>query len=225
MWENIKVFFSELRTENSPSILIKDALTSFFEQNTLRNLGSSLIIFLLLWGIFKFGKKKLKGIKGDKKIKSDFLNSFLDTLIETSLFFYLIFDLLLTILNLHIDPIFEIKVRYCIFFLLILFFIKFFCKYSNFFVENVLQDNPSAKQNVKTVIQIIIWILGILIFFSNVGIDLSPLLAGLGVAGIAIAFALQNILGDLFSSFSILLSKPFVVGDFVKIGEKSTEKI
>ena len=177
MRESIKDFFSQLWIENNPSLMMKDSVSTFFEQNTLRNVGGSILIFLLLWGIFKVGKRKLKGLKENKKIKSDFLNSVLDTFIETSFIFYLIFDLLLTILNLHTDPIFEVRVHYCIFFLLIVFLIKFLCKYSNFFVEHILHDNPSAQQNVKTVIQILIWVLGILIFFSNVGIDLSPLLA------------------------------------------------
>jgi len=50
-----------------------------------------------------------------------------------------------------------------------------------------------------------------LIFISNIGINLTPLVASLGVASVAVAFALQNILKDLFSSFSIIISKPFNV--------------
>ena len=54
---------------------------------------------------------------------------------------------------------------------------------------------------------------------NNVGIQVTTMIAGLGVGGIAIALALQNILGDLFSSLSIILDKPFVVGDFIVMGE------
>lgn len=54
---------------------------------------------------------------------------------------------------------------------------------------------------------------------NNVGIQVTTMIAGLGVGGIAIALALQNILGDLFSSLSIILDKPFVVGDFIIMGE------
>ena len=59
----------------------------------------------------------------------------------------------------------------------------------------------------------------------NLWVNLTPLLAWFWVAWIAVAFALQNILTDLFSSFSIILSKPFIVGDYIKIWEWSTEKI
>ena len=47
-----------------------------------------------------------------------------------------------------------------------------------------------------------------------------PLVAGLGIGGIAIALAVQNLLGDLFASLSIALDKPFRVGDFLAIGEE-----
>jgi small-conductance mechanosensitive channel len=59
----------------------------------------------------------------------------------------------------------------------------------------------------------------VLFALDNVGIKVTALVAGLGVGGIAIALAVQNILGDLFASLSIVLDKPFVVGDFVILGE------
>ncbi len=61
---------------------------------------------------------------------------------------------------------------------------------------------------------------GLLLFLlvlANFGVDVTALIAGLGVGGIAIALATQNILGDLFASISIALDKPFVIGDFVII--------
>jgi len=60
----------------------------------------------------------------------------------------------------------------------------------------------------------------VLIGLSNVGIDIGALLAGLGVGGIAVALAAQNILGDLLASLSIVLDKPFVVGDFIVVGNE-----
>lgn len=64
-------------------------------------------------------------------------------------------------------------------------------------------------------------ILVVLLALDNLGVAVTPLLAGLGIGGIAIALAVQNILGDLFASVSILIDKPFVVGDFIVIGEKN----
>lgn len=65
--------------------------------------------------------------------------------------------------------------------------------------------------------RLVLWSVLILLGLANLGIEIGPLLAGLGVGGIAVALALQNVLGDLFASLSIVLDKPFVVGDF-KIG-------
>jgi small-conductance mechanosensitive channel len=53
----------------------------------------------------------------------------------------------------------------------------------------------------------------------NLGYNVSSLVAGLGIGGIAVALALQNILSDIFCSFSIYLDKPFQVDDFVVIGQ------
>lgn len=62
--------------------------------------------------------------------------------------------------------------------------------------------------------------LAVLVALDNLNIQVTPLLTGLGIGGIAVALAAQNILGDLFASASILLDKPFVVGDFIVVGSK-----
>jgi small-conductance mechanosensitive channel len=66
-----------------------------------------------------------------------------------------------------------------------------------------------------------------LLALDNLGIDVTAMIAGLGVGGIAVALAVQNILGDLFGSLSIVMDKPFVVGDFIIVGDKmgTVEKI
>jgi len=72
---------------------------------------------------------------------------------------------------------------------------------------------------LNIIIKIILWIIGLLLILSNLGINITSLVAGLGIGGIAIALALQNILSDLFSSFAIYFDKPFKVGDFIIIGK------
>src|SRR5271156_3070488 len=66
---------------------------------------------------------------------------------------------------------------------------------------------------VNFVAQMLIWSLLCLVALENLGINITALLAGLGVGGVAVALALQSVLGDLFASLSIALDKPFVVGD------------
>lgn len=71
--------------------------------------------------------------------------------------------------------------------------------------------------SVGFVLHLVIWIVLVLIGLDNLGIDITALVAGLGITGIAVALAMQNILGDLFASFSIVLDKPFVIGDFIAL--------
>ncbi|MEK9629449.1 MAG: mechanosensitive ion channel family protein [Nitrospinota bacterium] len=90
----------------------------------------------------------------------------------------------------------------------------------------------SAIGLLKIIGQTVLWVILIVAGLSNLGFEVSTLVAGLGVGGIAIALASQKILGDLFASLTIILDKPFVVGDYIvsndirgtvkKIGLKTT---
>jgi small-conductance mechanosensitive channel len=63
--------------------------------------------------------------------------------------------------------------------------------------------------------RMLLWILVGLLALDNLGVNVTTLIAGLGVGGIAVALAVQNILGDLLASLSIVMDKPFVIGDFI----------
>lgn len=61
----------------------------------------------------------------------------------------------------------------------------------------------------------VVWLVVLLLALDNIGINVTTLVASLGIGGIAVALAVQNILGDLFASLSIAIDKPFVIGDFI----------
>lgn len=67
----------------------------------------------------------------------------------------------------------------------------------------------------------LLWSVVLLAILSNVGVNITAFIASLGVGGIAVALAVQNILGDLFASLAIAVDKPFEVGDFVVVGSVS----
>jgi small-conductance mechanosensitive channel len=64
-----------------------------------------------------------------------------------------------------------------------------------------------------------LWTLMVLWALHNAGVDITALVAGLGIGGVAVALALQNILTDVFSSVAILFDKPYQVGDFIAVGD------
>ncbi|MCB0368787.1 MAG: mechanosensitive ion channel family protein, partial [Bdellovibrionales bacterium] len=97
-------------------------------------------------------------------------------------------------------------------------------KWRNVVLETKLKNDPSAASamglmyaSLQTLFIVTITLIGL----SNVGVNVGALLAGLGVGGIAVALAAQNVLGDLLASLSIVLDKPFVVGDFIIVGEEA----
>ncbi len=81
------------------------------------------------------------------------------------------------------------------------------------------QDSSSATTItfLGFVARLILWTMVLLLVLDNLGVNITGLVTGLGIGGIAVALAVQNILGDLFASLSIVLDKPFVIGDFVVV--------
>jgi len=90
----------------------------------------------------------------------------------------------------------------------------------DYLLKRVAHLDASVRQMVRTVGKAVIVTIIILVVLSNLGFDISALLAGLGVGGIAIAFASQRIVEDIFSYFTIHLDKPFKVGDFIVVSNE-----
>jgi small-conductance mechanosensitive channel len=92
----------------------------------------------------------------------------------------------------------------------------------NRYRRRVRDDDPgiaTAMGAVGFVVRLGIWAIIALIALDTLGIEITALLAGVSVGGIAVALAVQNILGDLFAALSIVLDKPFVVGDYIVVGD------
>lgn len=86
-------------------------------------------------------------------------------------------------------------------------------------IETRDDEDNTIVRFLGTFLKGTLWLLAVLLLLSNMGYNITSLIAGLGVAGIAIGLALQNILEDLFSSISIYFDKPFKVGDFIVVGD------
>ncbi|TVR66793.1 MAG: mechanosensitive ion channel family protein [Gemmatimonadales bacterium] len=86
-----------------------------------------------------------------------------------------------------------------------------------------LDDDPGAATAIGAMgflVRVAVWAVILLSVLSLLDFEIGPALAGLGVGGIAIALAVQNILGDLFASLSIIFDRPFVIGDFIIVGSE-----
>ena len=86
--------------------------------------------------------------------------------------------------------------------------------------ENKLKEDPASVTTLSVigfVSKLVLWSFVILLVLDNLGFDITALIAGLGVGGVAVALAVQKILGDLFASLSIVFDKPFSVGDFIVV--------
>ncbi len=91
---------------------------------------------------------------------------------------------------------------------------------SEYVIRKTDKDEAPSGIAVATLIaRVTVWAFVVLLVLDNLGFNITTLIAGLGVGGIAVAMASQNILADLFASLSILLDKPFKVGDFIIVGD------
>lgn len=85
-----------------------------------------------------------------------------------------------------------------------------------------LQQDPGAITSIGVIgfmMRLVLWTIVLLLVLDNLGVNITALVAGLGIGGIAVALAVQNLLSDLFASLSIVLDKPFQVGDFIIVGD------
>ena len=88
--------------------------------------------------------------------------------------------------------------------------------------ERLTAENPGAATGMTAlgvVVRVALWCVFLLLLLQNMGIQVTALITGLGIGGIAIALAVQNVLGDLLASLSIIFDRPFEVGDFVIVDD------
>lgn len=99
------------------------------------------------------------------------------------------------------------------------------------FIQNIITSSVRKQENgevkikqiggLMIIINMVIWILGLVFLLDNLGYNVTTILTGVGIGGIAIALAAQNIVGDLFNYFVIFFDKPFEVGDSVTVDDKN----
>jgi small-conductance mechanosensitive channel len=189
--------------------------------STYQQYLDAIVLFLIIFiGIRIFRRFILVRLTAlAEKTSTDFDNRIVEGIQGISHFFTLYLAFYLMIKTLNIDNTAE-KILDGIFLVLLVYeIIKLAQKFIAYILEKTTKEsNETVTHGLRLMITIVMWSVGILLILSNLGFDITTLAASLGIGGIAVALAVQNILGDLFSSFSIYFDKPFQIGDFIVIG-------
>ena len=160
------------------------------------------------------------------KTHSDFDDLLVELLSKTSYILIVVFSLFIGSLFLNVnDTILQIRKSIIIIAIIVQFGFWGNGLISYYVKKKVREESfrTGAKvtqlKAVGFVIQILVWISVIILIISNLGFNVTTLITGLGIGGIAIALALQNVLSDVIASMSIILDKPFEVCDFIVVDD------
>jgi len=179
------------------------------------------VALLIFKGIIIYRLKKLA-----KKTKTDFDDNLIQYINGLRWHFYVFLSLFISLQFVTISASIDKFLNHISIIFVAYYSVKFLQNIFDFAADKVKQKGKkeeaehysSVIEVLKKVVKGVLWAVAIIIVLSNFGYNVSTLAAGLGIGGIAIAFAFQAILGDIFASFSIYFDKPFKVGDFIIIG-------
>ena len=201
---------------------IPNILNTVIYQNTVWMVILSVLVFVVLYFLVDLFLKKLDLEKESEKKWIQFLSKIMNKFPKR---LFIAMEIYVAISFLTFSDKFRLILKSIFLWILTIFLIKITIKCVDFSLEKFFRRDKTAKKTIETIVTVLVWALWAFVYLTNIWVDLTPILAWFWIAWIAVAFALQNILTDLFSSFSIILSKPFVVGDYIKIWEWSNEKI
>ncbi|PIQ87337.1 MAG: mechanosensitive ion channel protein MscS [Candidatus Omnitrophica bacterium CG11_big_fil_rev_8_21_14_0_20_45_26] len=196
--------------------------------NTLRDYSVALVTLVGLILIFALVKKLtvVRLRRFAKKTVSD-LDDFIAELVNKIGFpSFVVISLYIATQPLHLEKTLESIIKYLFVVVITFRAVTLLQQIAAYGVAKSYQkarpDDPAAQtvvKNLTAALRWAIWALGLVFVLDNLGINISALVAGLGIGGIAVAMASQAILGDAFSALSIFVDKPFQVGDFIIVGD------
>lgn len=157
-----------------------------------------------------------------KKTKTEIDDIIIKAVDSIGWMFYALLSIYIPLKFLALPAIADKIIDYGIIIVIVFYAVKIFNKGLDFgkemYVKKKGEEDTTAIRLLIKIFKVIIWIIAGLLIISNLGYNVSSLVAGLGIGGIAIGLALQNVFSDIFASFSIYFDKPFKVGDYIVIG-------
>ena len=197
---------------------------------TLDQWKASICFFLGLLIIFKLSQYLILNQfqKIAKETKNDFDNFLVSIFSKANWIIFLVFSLFIATKFLNLNEGVNSVINYLTLVTLIIIVTNFLQKLiEHLALKKIKKNEEEGKKTDASIVRTLsfiagwgIWIIAILLILQNSGVNIGALLAGAGILGIAIAFALKEVLSDLFACLSIYLDKPFEVGDYVVIDSK-----
>jgi len=207
---------------------LPDVLISIIGSKQLEGYLLALLIFVLsifILKIFKFVViSKLRRLSAKTKAEID--DVFIEIIDDIGWPFYILLALYVALQFVQIHDAIEISVYYGLLVSITYYTVLGIENLIDYSTRKVITKRYKEKEidesiidTLNKILKSVLWAVAIVLILSNLGFEVSTLVAGLGIGGIAIAFAFQNILADIFASFSIYFDKPFRTGDFIIIGD------
>ncbi|MFQ6137326.1 MAG: mechanosensitive ion channel family protein [Candidatus Hydrothermarchaeales archaeon] len=208
---------------------IMEILNYTIGNNYVKDYLLALAVFLLAVIVLKIFKyviiNKLKKISAKTRTELDEL--LIKIIDKVGWPFYLLLSLYIALQFIQIPNFIETALYYVILVLVTYYVIIGIQDLIDYGTHKIILKRREEEKEVDTsvidllskILKGVLWGVAVIFILSNLGYNVSTLIAGLGIGGIAIAFALQNVLSDIFASFSIYFDKPFKIGDFIIVGD------
>lgn len=198
----------------------------FFNQTLWINsavvIVATLVIYWLLRSLIRFTSNRIAHYSEARHVR--FTGILVEILRSTSQLLLLIFSLLIALRFIDLPDAWRATISHSWFLALIVQITLWIDGGIRLWLKSLLRDPLHVRNPVTTVIlgillRMLVWVMMLLAILSNMGIDITALVASLGVGGIAIALAIQTVLSDVFASLAIGFDKPFEHGDFIVFGD------
>lgn len=212
-------------------ITLTDILSYEIAHNAISDYLISICVFCAtIVGLKLFQKWILNIIEKKSKKTQNKLDDFIiKTIKQIGWVFHILLPLYVASKFLQVPEILDTFIYYGMLIVVVYYAVRSVQKFIDFSAQRFIQEksegdtDPGVINIFKTILKLSLWVVAIILILSNAGYDVSALIASLGIGGIAVAIALQNVLSDIFSYFSIHFDKPFRVGDFIIVDEDMGE--
>ena len=182
----------------------------------------TLVMYWLLRSVIRFVSNRIAHYSEQRHMR--LTGILVEILRSTSQLLLLIFSLLIALRFVDLPPTWSTTIAHGWFLAFILQITLWIDCGIRLWLQGLLRDPLHVRNPVTTVIlgillRVVVWVMMLLAILSNMGINITALVASLGVGGIAIALAIQTVLSDVFASLAIGFDKPFEHGDFIVFGD------